>query len=130
MRTFDFHGGDADEGCGDNCTAVFWTKIGAMVFMFAEAFIAGLVPTWSSKCRESPKVLGIANSFAAGVFLAIALIHILPEESEAWTDHTIDVKGPDAKVFPLAEFITFVGYVLILVIDKVLFDTQALFEND
>jgi zinc transporter ZupT len=28
--------------------------------------------------------MGIANSFAAGVFIAIALIHILPEAMETW----------------------------------------------
>ena len=101
-----------------------------ILFCFAEAFVAGLVPTWSSSCRESPKILGIANSFAAGVFLAIAFMHILPEQSEIWTDHTIAEKGENAKIFPLAELITFLGYTFILILDKVLFDTHALFEKD
>lgn len=64
---------------------VFWWKIAFIIVVFLEAFLAGLIPTWSRSCRENPKVLGIANSFAAGVFLAIAFAHILPEEAENWS---------------------------------------------
>ena len=101
-----------------------------MVFIFVsffEAFIAGLVPTWSSSCRENPKVLGIANSFAAGVFLAIAFCHIIPETIGDWTDQQT-AKGKD-KIFPLPEVLVFTGYTIILIIDKVLFDTHALWED-
>ena len=116
--------------CGDNCSEIFWTKIGFIVFVWAEAFFSGIAPTLSTQCRESPKVLGIANSFAAGVFLAIALMHILPEQAEAWADNTVERKGPDAKIFPLAEMLTFFGYIIILILDKVLFDSSQLFERD
>jgi len=34
------------------------------------------------------------------------------------------------KVFPLPEACIFLGYTLILIIDKVLFDTHALFEDE
>lgn len=63
---------------------VFWVKIGFIVVVFFEALLSGYFPTWSRSCRESPKILGIANSFAAGVFIAIALVHILPEEDGNW----------------------------------------------
>ena len=116
--------------CGDDCTLIFWTKIGFILGVFCEAFFAGIIPTCSSKVRESPKILGIANAFAAGVFLAIALMHILPEQVETWADYTIERKGADAKIFPLAELVTFFGYTFILLIDKVLFDTHALFDHD
>ena len=122
--------GELPKDCGDDCTTVFWTKFGFIIFIFLEAFISGLIPTCSSSCRESPKVLGIANSFAAGVFLAIALMHILPEQSETWASLTIARKGPDAKIFPLAECVTFIGYTFILILDKVLFDTHALFNHE
>lgn len=62
----------------------FWLKIGFIVFVFFEAFLSGLIPVYSKTCRESPKILGIANSFASGVFIAIALVHILPEMSGLW----------------------------------------------
>jgi zinc transporter ZupT len=105
---------------------VFWVKIGFCIFVFLEAFLTGLIPTWSKTCRESPKILGIANSFAAGVFLAIAFVHILPEEAGNWAE-----LHPDAEnLFPLPYFLMFCGYTLILIIDKVMFDTHALFEHE
>ena len=86
-----------------------------------------MIPTWWSECRESPKILGIANSFAGGVFLAIALMHITPEMIESWTEMQ-EEKGRE-KIFPLPEALIFSGYTIILIIDKVLFDTHALFEH-
>jgi len=109
---------------------IFWTKIGFIVFCFCQAFFAGLIPLVFSTCRESPKVLGFAQAFASGIFLAICLIHILPEQSDVWTKKSVEKNGPDAKIFPLAEMITFIGYVVILVLDKVLFDSHALFEQN
>ena len=58
---------------------VLWTKIGFIILAFIEALVCGMIPTWSPSCRESPAILGIANAFAGGVFLAIALMHIMPE---------------------------------------------------
>ena len=34
------------------------------------------------------------------------------------------------KIFPLPELMIFSGYTIILIIDKVLFDTHALFDHD
>lgn len=73
---------------------LFWVKTAFIVWIFFEAFLSGVFPTYSKTCRESPKILGIANSFAAGVFLAIALIHILPEEVENW--NTVVMKNRTA----------------------------------
>ena len=114
-----------DEGCTENCSLIFWVKIIFIVVCFLQGFFTGAIPTWSVTCRTNPKVLGIANAFAAGVFLAIALNHILPEEIEAWGEYV----GTE-EVFPLPELLCFLGYTLILVLDKVLFDSHALFEAD
>ena len=89
--------------------SVFWVKIGFIVVVFLEAFLSGIFPTYSKGCRESPKILGIANSFASGVFIAIALVHILPEEGEIWGEVnpdsdaslvTDDEADPAPGVFP------------------------------
>ena len=53
------------------------------------------------------------NSFSAGVFLAMALTHILPEAVEHYAEICED------HCFPLPFFLTFVGYVMILFLDKV-----------
>ena len=134
MENFDFYsllqrnstvGGDEDKD--SNPTVVIWTKIGFIIAVTAEAMIAGMFPTWSPSCRENPKILGIANSFAGGVFLAIAFMHITPEMIETWNDLPSN-EGKDP--FPLPEALIFIGYTLILIIDKVLFDTHALFDHD
>lgn len=113
--------------------ANFWLKVGFIIFVFFESFLTGLIPTWSKGCRESPAILGIANSFAGGVFLAIALVHILPEQTASYIEYKKAKGGPaaeDDEFFPLPEFLVFCGYTLILIIDKVMFDTHALFDHE
>lgn len=105
---------------------VFWVKIAFILIVFFQALLSGYFPTWSRSCRESPKILGIANSFASGVFIAIAIVHILPEEAANWALLNPNIEDP----FPLPYFLTFCGYCLILIIDKVIFDTHALFDHE
>ena len=57
--------------------------------------------------------------------MSIALIHVLPEMIEGWTE----ISGSE-RVFPLPELLAFIGYTLILILDKVLFDTHALFDHN
>ena len=87
--------------------------------------IGGLFPIYSSSCRENPKILGVGNAFAAGIFMAIGLMHVIPEEIEAWAAFC----GEPEKLFPLPELLAFAGYTIILILDKVLFDTHALFDD-
>jgi len=61
----------------DNSTD--WFKYLFITTAFFEASLAGLIPIVSSKFKESPCVLGVANAFSGGVFIAICLIHIMPE---------------------------------------------------
>ena len=114
----------ADDDSNDSL--IFWTKFGFIVVSFLEGFIAGMIPTWSERCRSSPKILGIANAFAGGVFIAIAFMHITPEMIGDWTE----IQGDPEKLFPLPELLIVSGYTFILVIDKVLFDSHALFDHD
>lgn len=109
-------------------------KIIFIIIAFLEATILGLVPLKSSKFRESPMILGIANAFSGGVFLAIAFMHIMPEQTHTWmcmqyikNDCGLSTK---ATPFNLPFFLLVVGYTLILVIDKVLFDTHAILGHD
>ena len=54
-------------------------KILFIITAFLEAAILGILPVKLKSFKESPMVLGIANAFSGGVFLAIALMHIMPE---------------------------------------------------
>ena len=131
----------SDDDSDDKDKGILWLQISFIIFAFFEGAIAGWIPTIWTSCRESPKVLGIANSFACGLFLAISILHITPEEVHNWeyldrNTHMDPKAGPEAdpvpndKIFPLPELMVFLGYTIILIMDKVLFDSKSLFENE
>ena len=117
-------------------------KIIFIFVIFFMALIAGIIPNKSNACRNSATLLGVANAFTGGIFLAIALLHIMPEASETYSDlmapedeheHDHDEQqmvqhggGDEDKVFPLPFLLVFLGYALILTIDKVVFDAAGL----
>ena len=121
-----------------------WLKIFFIIVAFCEGFFMGMLPVKVKRCRNSITALGIANAFAGGIFIAIALMHILPEAVEGWEDLTctnqLEKEGKDPKdehnridceeAFGLPYLLIVVGYTLILVLDKVLFDAHAMFHDD
>jgi len=54
-------------------------KLAFIFIFFLEAFLMGIIPILIKGCNNSPSILGVANAFSGGVFLAIALMHIMPE---------------------------------------------------
>ncbi|CAG9321129.1 unnamed protein product [Blepharisma stoltei] len=63
------------------------------------------------------RLTGVFSSFAGGTFLAIALLHLLPEGVE---------KLEEFKELPLGFLIALLGYLFILFIDKIAFDSHHL----
>jgi len=55
-----------------------------IVLILAITMGAGLAPIKIKGCNSNPKIMGIANTFSGGVFLAIAFVHILPETSNLY----------------------------------------------
>jgi zinc transporter 1/2/3 len=84
----------------------------------------GILPVKSKTFKESPKILGIANAFSGGVFLAIGLTHIMPEEVNAWNE-----LHEGEKTFPWPYLILVLGYTLMLTIDKVVFDAHEILDG-
>ena len=116
---------------------LLFTKAMFCIGCFFLAFLAGMVPIFFNACKNSKTLFSVANSFAGGVFMAIAFIHIMPEAMEMWEEylhHDQDHDSPNPVVghgdgdepFPLPFALLFVGYTLILLIDKVLFDPHKL----
>lgn len=90
----------------------------------------GMIPVKSKSFRESPKILGVANAFSGGVFLAIALIHIVPEQMEKYNGLAAKgAIGHGLGEFPLPFLLVVAGYTFILIIDKVLFDAHDILDN-
>mmetsp|Transcript_11707 Transcript_11707/g.13250 ORF Transcript_11707/g.13250 Transcript_11707/m.13250 type:complete len:383 (+) Transcript_11707:38-1186(+) len=106
-------------------------QITFIIFIYFLAFGAGILPNLIPWCKNSINVLGIANAFSGGVFLAIALMHILPEATSGYAEYMENdpdesQNEDDSDIFPLPFALTFVGYAFILLIDKVIFDTHSL----
>lgn len=56
----------------------------AYIFIVTAIVYVAFIPAFSKRCRKSKLTLGLMNSFAGGVFLAMAFVHILPEAAETY----------------------------------------------
>ena len=120
----DDHGGHACHGTGahackeeeDEGIDVDTFKI-IMLFCMIVCVGFGLIPKLWNACRNSENTLSMLNCFSAGIFLAMALIHMMPESAEIYLMWAVaeEIERP----FPLPYVMFFVGYMLILAIDRV-----------
>lgn len=91
-------------------------KIG-MLFVIWVCCLAGVLPKVIPAINKNPIVLSFLNCFSAGIFLGMALVHIIPEGVEiyeAWAEQE-GIERP----FPLAYVMIFIGYMLVLAVDRV-----------
>ena len=80
----------------------------------------GVIPRLWKRCSDSEAALSYMNCFSAGLFLGLALTHILPEAVEiygGWAA-TEEIEDP----FPLPYVLFYAGYLLILAVDKMIAD--------
>ena len=94
-------------------------KIISFISILALGLIFSFLPNYLNSIRKNEYLLDIANTFAAGLFLGIGLLHLLPESSEIFKDQ-YKIK------FPIAYLISFLTYCLILCIEKVIFDPHSI----
>lgn len=90
-----------------------------------------LLLIYRKKCRRNTQITGLANSFSCGIFLGIAVFHLLPEAAEKFESYFKEQKIVGIVVkLPLAPMIAFFAYSLILFIEKIAFDSHALISHD
>ena len=77
----DSHAGEGEEGGEGMSLTTF--KFILLIFMFLEVYL-GLIPKKVDWCTKSQLPLSFLNCFASGIFLAMAVVHILPESAEIW----------------------------------------------
>lgn len=77
-----------------------------------------MIPICVKSFWGNKTLLGVANAFSGGLFLAAGICHILPEANEQVTEYL----GKEA--FPWAFFSATMSFSLVLLIDKVVFKTS------
>lgn len=68
-------GGDRDE---DQTTNII-IKVVCLFVIIGITLLFGFFPLFCKQCKNSVKILGIANAFSGGIFIGIAIFHLLPE---------------------------------------------------
>lgn len=56
----------------------------AYIFIIIGIAALGIIPILCKQCKNNTNILSIMNTFAAGVFLSMAFVHILPEAAESY----------------------------------------------
>eukprot|EP00667_Euglena_gracilis_P012601 EG_transcript_12956 len=88
-----------------------------LTLIFLSEIIMGTLPMHSPSFRSSKLLMGWANSFAAGVFLAVGIVHLLPEAVEKMDEYY----GNLTKELPIAFLMVILGYTVILMLERVMF---------
>jgi zinc transporter 1/2/3 len=79
----------------DSATELIIIKLLFIAFIFLVALIFGLVPYSVKSCSGNRTILSIANAFSGGIFLAIALLHIIPEAHTHYLVYLHKAAGDD-----------------------------------
>jgi zinc transporter 1/2/3 len=96
---------------------VFGVKL-VLLFAILVAGAAGAIfPLLRRGTERSERILGWGNSFAAGIFLAAGLIHMLPDADRIWT--SLGWHYPMAFAFATA------GFAILLLVEHVLLPESA-----
>ncbi len=65
--------------------------------IFCVALGFGVLPAKVKRCGQNPKFMSMANAFSGGLFLAIALIHILPDIVKDWDEYNKEKNMPRSE---------------------------------
>lgn len=109
----------AEDEHDEHKEVALWLKLVALFSVFGAALIGVSIPVIWKQFRESPVIISHLNTFSGGLFLALAIVHVLPEAQGRL--ESID--------YPIAETIAVVGYLIILFIEKILIDAHSAFHN-
>jgi solute carrier family 39 (zinc transporter), member 1/2/3 len=83
--------------------------------ILATGLFAGLTPALTGAAGRYERFFSLGNALGGGVFLGAGLIHLLPDA----IDNFSGLLGPDFD-YPLASLICAAGFLLILLIEKVI----------
>lgn len=95
-------------------------KIVAAILLWIVIFAFGLIPIKWKGVRSSRRIMAYSNCFSGGLFVAIGLIHILPEAHLYLEAREENASGKEKiSPFPLSYIICLLTFSFLLFIDKV-----------
>lgn len=107
-------------------------KILGTICLWLVSLLFGYLPIRLPTFRTNKNLLSLSNCFSGGLFIAIGLIHILPEAHEAlegkWEKKNAD--GEEEEVFPLSYLLCLSSFSFILLIDKIIFNSADFVEGE
>lgn len=89
--------------------SLLWSKIAAVLLVFAAGVAGGLLPWRVAGLRRSSDYLGWGNAFAGGVLLAAGLIHLLGDAAGGFADLWPEVDFPWAFTIAAGSFLLILG---------------------
>ena len=110
--------GDDDDDDDSGSATPVWLQVFSIFSFILVALVGAALPLYWRRIRQSSIALPCLTTFAGGIFLALALVHLLP-------DAVSDLDDRMSTQYPVAFTIAVVGYALLLYIEKVHFDTHS-----
>ena len=95
-------------------TSLLAIKVVAAVVILVVGVVGGVIPLLAARHHASRRFLSLGNSLAGGIFLGAGFIHLLPEAGAALGE---------VIEYPLAPLLAAIGVCVLLLIDRVLFET-------
>ncbi|PFH37878.1 metal cation transporter, ZIP family protein [Besnoitia besnoiti] len=101
-------------------SAAWWgSKISAIFILMAVGAFGAWIPLALRRCKLD-KVIAILNTFAGGAFLGLSVFHIMPEAAEDIEKANVLLDVGGGNHFNLAYVFLFLGYLAILVCERIL----------
>ncbi|OOZ39047.1 hypothetical protein BOW53_13235 [Solemya pervernicosa gill symbiont] len=91
-------------------------KILSILVIFAVGVFGGMIPVGRGSIEGKQRLFSLGSAFSGGIFIGAGLIHMLPDANEGFSDA---FSGLD---YPLAFFVCGLGFLLILFLDKIIFE--------
>lgn len=106
-------------------------KIVGTILLWVCMVFFGLLPLRIRHFKTNKTLLAISNCFSGGLFIAIGLIHILPEAHENLEGRRKQNRlSEDEYIFPLSYVICLGTFSFILLVDKVIFNNENIANYD
>ena len=116
---------------------VFTIKVVGGILLWACMVIFGLLPIYNTRFKTNSRLLSLCNCFCGGLFLAIGLVHILPEAHEMLDEKIEPTKTNDNILVGCGEggiqwsyLICLMSFSSILLLEKVIFNNSDLTDEN